>query len=169
MFFKNEALIHVRLHPINTIKPRKKQSTTPLTSKILPTVPIKKDSSWEMYMMCLWEIVTHLPSSSSDLMEKLGCLCLAADRLESREVTDVFLVSLITPFTQTLLSSPVLIWTAPPLGNIITTPSRQCFISRVKEKYRRKQRFTQTLTEVTNGNHVSLCVVCLSWVASGSV
>ncbi len=29
-FFKSEALTHVRLHPINTIKPRKKQSTTPL-------------------------------------------------------------------------------------------------------------------------------------------
>ncbi len=29
-FFLNEALTHVRLHPINTIKPRKKQSTTPL-------------------------------------------------------------------------------------------------------------------------------------------
>ncbi len=30
VFFLNEALTHVRLHPINTIKPRKKQSTTPL-------------------------------------------------------------------------------------------------------------------------------------------
>ncbi len=29
-FFLNEALTHVRLHPINTIKPRKKKSTTPL-------------------------------------------------------------------------------------------------------------------------------------------
>ncbi len=31
VFFKNEALTNVRLHPINTIKPRKKKSTTPLT------------------------------------------------------------------------------------------------------------------------------------------
>ncbi len=77
---------------------------------------------------------------------------------QSREVSDVFLVSLITPFTQTLLSSPVLIWTAPPLGNIITTPSRQCFISRVKEKYRRTQGFTQTPMEIT---FLSVWCVCL--------
>ena len=30
-FLKNKALTHVRLHPINTIKPSKKQSTTPLS------------------------------------------------------------------------------------------------------------------------------------------
>ncbi len=32
-FLKNKAWTHVRLHPINTIKPRKKQSTTPLIPK----------------------------------------------------------------------------------------------------------------------------------------
>lgn len=66
----------------------------------------------------------------------------------SREVTDVFLVSLITPFTKTLLSSPVLIRTAPPLWNI-NSPlhPRQCFISRGKRNTDESTGLLKTLTE----------------------